>query len=180
MDEKETLEEKRAALLIKYRNLHIDKIVKEDERIIYHLSCGDKNLIMLCVLNRKTIGISYVRELKTMIEREGAVKGIIVGNGKYTYSATSTSRKVGIELVSPKLPTFDIFEHEYVPMHEILNEVERREVLERFHAKPFQFPWINVSDPISIILGAEPGDIIRVTGASSTAGMSQSFRYVVK
>ena len=115
-----------------------------------------------------------------MIEKEGAVKGIIVGNGKYTYSATSNSRKVGIELVSPSLPTFDIFEHEYVPRHEILNEVERRDALERFHAKPYQFPWIKASDPISIILGAEPGDIIRITGASSTAGMSQTFRYVVK
>jgi DNA-directed RNA polymerase subunit H len=178
--EKETLEEKRAALLIKYRSLHIDKIEKEDDRIVYHLSSNDKKLIMLCLLNRKTIGIAFVRELKAMIESEGAAKGIIVGNGKYTYSAKNTSRKIGMELVSPLVPIFDIFEHEYVPRHEILNEAERRDVLKRFHAKPHQFPWIKASDPLPIILGAEPGDILRITGESSTAGMSKSFRYVVK
>jgi len=87
---------------------------------------------------------------------------------------------MGIELIPSTLPIFDLFKHKLVPRHEILNEEERREVLKRFHAKPYQFPWIKASDPVSIILGAEPGDIVRVTGESETAGRAESFRYVVK
>ncbi|KON29709.1 hypothetical protein AC482_05835 [miscellaneous Crenarchaeota group-15 archaeon DG-45] len=78
------------------------------------------------------------------------------------------------------MPTFEVFQHEYVPRHEILTEEERMGVLERFHAEPYQFPWIKVSDPISVLLGAEPGDIIKIEGKSATAGRSESYRYVVK
>ncbi|MBT7915857.1 DNA-directed RNA polymerase subunit H, partial [Candidatus Bathyarchaeota archaeon] len=34
-------------------------------------------------------------------------------------------------------------------------------------------------DPISIILGASPGDVLRVTHKSETAGKYLSYRYVV-
>jgi len=174
------LEEKRVSLLVKYRKLKVDKVEREAEKIVYHLSRGDKRYMILCVLDQKTIGISYVRELKALVDKEGAAKGILVGDGKYTYSAKNTSGQIGIELIPPTLPTFDIFEHELVPRHVILTEEERSQVLERFHAKPYQFPWIKASDPISIILGAEPGDIIRAIGDSATAGSSESYRYVVK
>ena len=176
----ETLEEKRAALLIKHRNLKIERVEREAEKIVYYLSRGDERHVMLCIIGQKTLGIAYVRELKELVDREAAAKGIMVGDGKYTYSARNTSNKMGIELIPPTLPTFDLFKHELVPRHEILTEEERREVLKRFHAEPYQFPWIKASDPIAILLGAEPGDIIRVIGESATAGRSESYRYVVK
>lgn len=180
MSKPETLEEKRAALLIKYRKLKTKRVEKEANKIVYYLSRGDKRYVMLCILDEKTIGISYVRELKELVDEEKAVKGIMVGSGKYTYSAMSRSEDLGVELIPPTLPTFDIFDHEMVPRHEILTEEERSEVLEKFHAQPYQFPWIKASDPMSIILGAEAGDIIRITGKSTTAGRTESYRYVVK
>jgi DNA-directed RNA polymerase subunit H (RpoH/RPB5) len=180
MGEHETLEEKRAAIIVKYRGLKVDKVDREGEKIIYFLSRGDKRYVLMCVIGQKTIGISYVRELKEMVDKEGAAKGIMVGSGKYTYSSKSTAEQLGLELVQPNLPAFDVFEHELVPRHEILTVEEREEVLKRFHAEPYQFPWIKSTDPISIILGAEPGDIVRVTGESETAGIYESYRYVVK
>ncbi|MBS7652441.1 DNA-directed RNA polymerase subunit H [Candidatus Bathyarchaeota archaeon] len=104
---------------------------------------------------------------------------MVVG-GVYTYSSRSFAEKWGIELIEPSLPAFDVFEHELVPRHEILSEEEKQKVLDRFHAKPYQFPWIKASDPISIILGAKPGDMIKITGRSLTAGVYESYRYVVK
>ena len=180
MSEAETLEEIRAELIIKYRKLKVERIEREAEKIIYYLSRGDERYLMLCILNQKTIGVSYVRELKKLVDKEGAAKGIMVGDGKYTYSAKSTASQIDIDLIPPTLPTFDVFKHELVPRHEILKEEERKEVLERFHAKPYQFPWIKASDPITIIIGAEPGDILRVTSKSVTAGRAESYRYVVK
>ena len=94
-----SLEEKRAKLIIKYRNLVPDteKPVGEEDRLIYRLR--DKNnqrIVMHAVLGQKTIGISYVRELKEMVEKEGATKGILVGDGKYTYSDRSSAEELGI------------------------------------------------------------------------------------
>lgn len=180
MGEPEVLEKKRADLLIRYRKFNVDKVEKAAEKIVYYLSRDGKKYIMLCVVGQKTIGVSYVRELKELVDKQEAAKGIMVVSGKYTYSSKSTAEQLGLELVQPTLPAFDVFEHELVPRHEILAEEDRRRVLEKYHAKPYQFPWIKAADPIMIILGAEPGDVVRVTGKSETAGVSESYRYVVK
>ena len=180
MGEAGTVEEKRAKLIIKYRNLDVEKVEREADKIFYHVSRGDEKYLLMCIIDQKTVGIGYVRELRKILDAEEVPKGIMVTSGKYTYSAKRSSGEMGIELIPSTLPIFDLFKHKLVPRHEILNEEERREVLKRFHAKPYQFPWIKASDPVSIILGAEPGDIVRVTGESETAGRAESFRYVVK
>jgi DNA-directed RNA polymerase subunit H len=179
LSKEESIEEKRASLIIKYRKLSPTKKAKEDGRIVYFLTNGKDQIIMHVILGQKTIGISYVRELKEMVDKEGASKGILVGDGKYTYSARSSSEELGIELIPPTMPTFDIFEHELVPIHEIVSQEELAELVKKYHAEPYQFPWIKVNDPISIILGAKPGDVLRITQDSETAGKSVSYRYVI-
>jgi DNA-directed RNA polymerase subunit H len=179
LSKEESIEEKRASLIIRYRKLSQTKKAKEDGRIVYFLTNGKDQIIMHVILGQKTIGISYVRELKEMVDKEGASKGILVGDGKYTYSARSSSEELGIELIPPTMPTFDIFEHELVPIHEIVSQEELAELVKKYHAEPYQFPWIKVNDPISIILGAKPGDVLRITLDSETAGKSISYRYVI-
>jgi len=179
LDKAKTLEEKRAALIIKYRNMTVDSVEKDEDKIIYRLSKGDDKYLMHILLDLKTIGIAYIRELRDKIEAGEVIGGIIVGDGKYTYSARSNAPEMSIELIPASLPTFDIFEHALVPLHEILSNEERDEVAEKYHAEPYQFPWIKASDPISIIIGAKPGDVVRVIQKSQTAGRYESYRYVV-
>ncbi len=179
MSETKTVEERRAEIIIKYRKLRIDKVVKERDKITYFLSRGDRKYVMLILIGQDTIGISFVRDLKDLVDKESAYKGILVGNGKYTYSAKSTAPELNVELIPPTLPVFDIFEHVLVPNAEIVDEDERRKLVEAYHAQLYQFPWIKFDDPVSIILGAEPGDVIKITSRSETAGVSESYRYVV-
>ena len=179
MSKANTDEEKRAALIIKYRNLKKDKEEREGDKITYYLSRGDKRYIMLILIDIKTIGIAYVRELKELIDEHEADKGILVGNGKYSYSAKSTAPKLRVELIPPTLPTFDIFRHSLVSTAEIVDGEDKQKLIETYHAQPFQFPWVKVDDPVSIILGTEPGDVIKIMAKSQTAGLSESYRYVV-
>ena len=179
LEKAKTLEEKRAALIIKYRNMTVDSVEKDEDKIIYRLSKGDQKYLMHILLDLKTIGIAYIRELKDKIDAEEVNGGIIVGDGKYTYSARSNAPEMAIELIPKSLPTFDIFEHALVPLHEILSKEERDEVAEKYHAEPYQFPWVKASDPISIIIGANAGDVVRVIQKSETAGRYESYRYVV-
>jgi DNA-directed RNA polymerase subunit H (RpoH/RPB5) len=182
LSKKLTLEEKRAQLIIRYRNLTggTDKPVEEGEKLVYRLNDAKGNtIIMHAIIGQKTIGISYVRDLKEAVDKEGASKGILVGDGKYTYSARSSAETLGIELIPPTLPTFDIFQHALVPKHEIISEEEVAEVTKKYHAEPFQLPWIKMADPIAIILGAKRGDILKITQKSATAGTATSYRYVV-
>ncbi len=179
MEKAHTLEEKRAALIIKYRNFSVDSVEKEDDRLIYRLSRGDEKYLMHILMDKKTVGIAFIRELRDQVEAGDVTGGIIVADGKYTYSARSNAPEMAIELIPSSLSTFDVFEHAYVPLHEILTDEERKEISEKFHSEPYQFPWIRSTDPISIILGAKPGDVLKVTHESETAGKYMSYRYVV-
>ena len=174
-----TLEERRAALIIKYRKIKVDSVEKDEDRIVYRMSRGDEKYIMHVLLGKKTIGIAYIRELRDKVDEEEATGGLVVGDGKYTYSARSSAPEMRIELIPPTLPTFDIFEHDLVPLHEVVSPEEKKELSEKYHAEPFQFPWIKSVDPISIILGAKPGDVVRITQKSETAGKYETYRYVV-
>jgi len=82
MEKAKTLEEKRAYLLIKYRDLEIINIEKDEERIVFTLSSGDKKYIMHILLGIPTIGIAYIRALRDHVEKEEMDGGIVVGDGK--------------------------------------------------------------------------------------------------
>ena len=71
-------------------------------------------------------------------------------------------------------------EHIYVPKHEIITKKEAEDVLEKYHCKATELPLIFATDPAIIGLGVKPGDMIKVTRKSATAGDSFYFRYVVE
>ncbi|MGI0081703.1 MAG: DNA-directed RNA polymerase subunit H [Nitrosopumilaceae archaeon] len=71
-------------------------------------------------------------------------------------------------------------DHVYVPKHEIMTKKEAEEVLEKFHTKPTEMPLIYETDPAIKGLGVKPGDMIKITRKSATAGESIYYRYVVE
>ncbi|XHH10558.1 MAG: DNA-directed RNA polymerase subunit H [Candidatus Bathyarchaeia archaeon] len=75
---------------------------------------------------------------------------------------------------------FDIFEHGLVPFHEILTEKEKNQLLTQFKVKPFQMPQIRSGDPAVKVIGAKPGDVLKITRKSTTAGEHVTYRYVVE
>jgi len=79
-----------------------------------------------------------------------------------------------------KEPSYDVFQHELVPKHILLKPDEAKNVLEQYHIRPFQLPYIKSTDPAARAVGAKPGDIIKVVRRSQTAGESDFYRYVVE
>lgn len=74
----------------------------------------------------------------------------------------------------------NIFRHELVPKHVVLDKKEVQEVLEKYHVKPHQFPYIKVSDPACQMVGAKPGDLIKIIRRSPTAGEAIAYRYAIE
>ena len=171
--------DKRAKLLMKNRKMKVKKKeVDEDNNTNYHLTSKDGKVILQCITGKRVIGIDFVRGLNKLIEESDADKGIIVSDVKYTYSAKANAPSYNVELIPPTLPSFDIFKHDLVSPVKLLTEEEKHEIVAKYNAKPYQFPKIPYRDPISIIIGAEPGDIIEFTSDSITAGESVKYRYV--
>ena len=71
-------------------------------------------------------------------------------------------------------------DHVYVPKHEIISKKEAEDVLKKYNCKPTEFPLIFVNDPAILELGVKPGDMIKITRKSPTAGESLYYRYVVE
>jgi len=67
-----------------------------------------------------------------------------------------------------------------IPKHELLTKEEAAQVLARYNSFPSQFPYIQSTDAIAKEIGAKPGDFVRVTRTSETAGTSVYYRYVVE
>jgi len=71
-------------------------------------------------------------------------------------------------------------DHAYVPKHEIMTKKDAEKVLQQFNCKPTELPLIFVTDPAILGLGVKPGDMIKITRKSGTAGESIYYRYVVE
>ena len=71
-------------------------------------------------------------------------------------------------------------DHVYVPKHEIMTKKDAEKVLKDFNCNPTELPFIFVNDPAILGLGVKPGDMIKITRKSGTAGESFYYRYVVE
>ncbi|WP_405304998.1 DNA-directed RNA polymerase subunit H [Methanobrevibacter sp.] len=72
----------------------------------------------------------------------------------------------------------DIQEHMLVPTHEIMSEDE---IADEFSDVEYDFknlPKIKSEDPVVKAIGAKPGDVLRITRESQTAGVFVTYRIV--
>ena len=74
----------------------------------------------------------------------------------------------------------EIMRHNLVPTHEIISEKEQKEIMEKYNITPDQLPKILNTDPVSIFIGAQPGQIIKITRESHTAKEAVAYRLVVE
>ena len=75
---------------------------------------------------------------------------------------------------------YDILKHELVPEHVILEEKEKKELLEKLKITPINLPKILTNDPVVKTIGAKEGDILKIIRKSVTVGTSIYYRVVVK
>lgn len=73
-----------------------------------------------------------------------------------------------------------ITNHTYQPKHEILSKAQAEEILQKYNTRPSQLPYIMINDKALEDLDVRPGDIIKITRKSATAGQSVYYRYVVE
>ena len=71
-------------------------------------------------------------------------------------------------------------DHVLVPKHEIMAKKDAEEVLKTYNCRTTDLPLIFANDPAIIGLGVKPGDMIKITRKSATAGESFYYRYVVE
>jgi len=178
----ESLEERRAKVLIKLRGYKLIKKGKREDAITYVINVPKEKqkALIWCIPEEGTVGITAINRLQKVMKEVKVERGIVVTSGRYTHAVKQSAKKKGIELLPRTFPAFDLFEHNLVPKHEILSEEESKQLLAQYKVHPYQLPQIKFSDPAVKAIGAKPGDILRIIRKSPTAGEHIAYRYVVE
>jgi len=69
--------------------------------------------------------------------------------------------------------------HEMVPTHAIIPREEIPLLLEKYNIKLQQLPKLLDTDPLVLEAEATPGDVLKITRMSPTAGESTYYRLVI-
>jgi DNA-directed RNA polymerase subunit H (RpoH/RPB5) len=74
----------------------------------------------------------------------------------------------------------NVIDHEIVPLHIPLTEVEAAEVLTAYNVTKKEMPKIFSTDPISRYYGMQPGQIFKIIRPSNRSGLCPTYRLVIK
>jgi DNA-directed RNA polymerase subunit H len=77
------------------------------------------------------------------------------------------------------LRKFSLLDHQLIPKQEIMLEDELKSVLKQFAIEKEQLPKIKVVDPVIQEIGAQVGDVVKITRNSQTAGEAFYYRLVI-
>ena len=75
---------------------------------------------------------------------------------------------------------FNVLNHVNVPLHVILPDDEVKTLLKQYGIVKEQLPKIRSSDPAVRVIDGKPGQVVRITRRSPTAGTATAFRLVVE
>jgi DNA-directed RNA polymerase subunit H len=178
----ETIEERKAEVLIKLRRYKLLEKESFEGAIAYIIDIPQdkEKAIIWCILGEATVGIAAMNTLYKIMKEKELERAIVVTEGRYTHAVKLGAKKKQVELLPKSFPVFDIFEHALVPLHEILTEKEKNQLLAQYKVKPYQMPQIKSGDPAVKVIGAKPGDVLKITRKSTTAGEHITYRYVVE
>ena len=75
---------------------------------------------------------------------------------------------------------FNIMNHDLVPLQTIISEKEKEELFIKYDITPNKLPKILNTDPVSIFIGAKPGQIVKIIRKSHTAKEAVAYRLVTE
>ena len=65
---------------------------------------------------------------------------------------------------------FNILEHVYVPLHQVLSESEKINIKNKYNImNDNEFPELSRFDPVAQAIGIRPGQVCKITRPSKTA-----------
>jgi len=169
--------------LLNLRAFSVAEVLEYEDRYVMYPTrdVQDKvhKYVVWILKEPKVVGVAYVKDLAREMEETESQRGMLVGGLRFTPAAKKMAQISRVELVDGGYASFDLFEHELVPKHTIASEDEVQLVLDHYGIEKNQLPRIFRDDPAVKVLGARPGQVIRIERNSPTAGTSFYYRLVV-
>ena len=174
---------KKTRALLALRGFTTDEYDEYEDRYVMRPTKGSDDGLVKYVIwmlkEEKVVGVALVRDLVKEMEETESQRGMLVGGARFTPASTKYAKIARVELVQGNYSSFDLFEHELVPMHIIAGESEIELVLSHYRITKKELPRIYATDPAARVLGARPGQVVRIERDSPTAGKTFYYRLVV-
>ena len=162
--------------------LEINKNKNSMSGIFFKKDQKNENVLRLYYeyLEGNKLNAGDINAFFTKMKEAQANSGIIIISGMLTSQATQKIVDINTEL---QIECFHISElivnitqHELVPQHILLNEEEKKFLLQRYKIKESQLPKIMITDPIAKYLGLKRGNVVKIVRESETAGKYITYR----
>ena len=126
-----TIEERKAEVLITLRKYKLLEKESFEGAIAYIINIpqNKEKAIVWCILGEATVGIAAMNTLYKIMKEKEIDRAIVVTEGRYIHAVKLGAKKKQVELLPKSFPVFDIFEHALVPLHAILSEKEKNQLL---------------------------------------------------
>jgi DNA-directed RNA polymerase subunit H len=169
--------------MLALRGYSVKELLEYDDRYVLHPTKESKDGLLKYVVwilkEGKVVGVAIVRDLVKEMEETESQRGMLVGGDRFTPASKKYAKVSKVELVEGNYASFDLFGHELVPPHVIAEVAEIQLVLNHYGIEKTHLPRIKSRDPAARVLGARPGQVIRVERKSPTAGAAYYYRLVV-
>ena len=120
---------------------------------------------------------------ENMNKIEGKSSGIIVVLANLTPQANKKlielNIKKPIQCFNINELMINVTEHADVPKHILIDEKEKKSLLEKYRIKESQLPKILINDPVAKFYGLRKGDVVKIIRNSENAGKYVTYRVTI-
>mmetsp|Transcript_11499 Transcript_11499/g.27002 ORF Transcript_11499/g.27002 Transcript_11499/m.27002 type:complete len:234 (+) Transcript_11499:97-798(+) len=126
------------------------------------------------------VGVRPIKVITDRMRAEGVSNAIMVLRVDITpFAKAALSEMSGdfrIEHFKEVELLVDITQHQLVPVHQVLTQTEKSELLKRYRLKETQLPRIQPNDPVARYYGMKRGQVVKIIRPSETAGRYVTYR----
>jgi len=164
----------------------LETFLKTPDITIFRTSPTKGSIFVFFPTEDPKVGVKPIRLYRTEMDLKKTKRAIIVTQEGITpfakgeiLSMTQEPEPIIIEIFTMAELIVDITEHDLVPEHILLTDLEKTELLKKWSIKEQQLPKITMSDPISRYYGFERSQVIKIPRPSETAGTYYNYRVVI-
>lgn len=156
---------------------------RENICIISPHSDNASDTIMVFFPNDDKLSIPTIKQYIVTMKTQNVSRAVVIVKQDITTFARKTLERINstlkIEIFKQSELMINITHHILVPKHIVLNEKEKKALLNKYSLKESQLPRIQKLDPLSRYFGCERGQVFKIIRKSETAGRYVTYRIVV-
>ena len=166
-----------------FKEKYEDKTINE---IFYKKDDNNKEIMRLYIeyfMDPKINAKHFDDFFDNMNKIEGKSSGIIVVLANLTPQANKKlielNIKKPIQCFNINELMINVTEHADVPKHILIDEKEKKSLLEKYRIKESQLPKILINDPVAKFYGLRKGDVVKIIRNSENAGKYVTYRVTI-